>query len=349
MAAATTTERRAAAKARMPIVLAASLVVTGLMMAASLFVGDVWIDAATIGDSLWSYDDQQVDHLLIRDGRLPRAVADFLVGAALAVAGAIMQAITRNPLASPGIMGLNSGASLATVLGLVLLPEIARHELMFLSVVGAGAGAALVYGLGAMSRGGLTPVRLALTGLAVSSLVGAVGNGVTIYHQLGQDSLLWYSRGTEGVQWIDIGVFLPVGMVGFVGALAISPSMGVMALGDQVATGLGQRAKWTKFVAAVVVLLLAGGAVSLAGAIGFVGLVVPHLVRMLVGWDYRVLIPAAALFGGLLLLISDIAARLATVPFKTPVPVSVVTSLIGVPFFIYLISRRATVSRRSAM
>jgi iron complex transport system permease protein len=116
--------------------------------------------------------------------------------------------------------------------------------------------------------------------------------------------------------------------------------MGVMALSEHVASSLGQRARPTKFFAATVVLLLAGGAVSLAGAIGFVGLMTPHLVRAFVGWDYRVLIPSAALFGSLLVLVADIGARLLSAPFNAPVPVSVVTSLIGVPFFIYLISRR---------
>ena len=137
----------------------------------SLFVGDISIDAGTIGDSLFHYDAESVSHLLVRDWRLPRGVADVLVGAALAVAGAIMQAVTRNPLASPGIMGLNTGASFFTLLTMVLVPTTGRPQMMLAAIAGAGLGAAMVYGLGSLSRGGLTPVRLALTGIAVSALL----------------------------------------------------------------------------------------------------------------------------------------------------------------------------------
>ena len=159
----------------------------------SLFVGDISIDSGTIGDSLFHYSAESVPHLLVRDWRLPRGVADVLVGAALAVAGAIMQAVTRNPLASPGIMGLNTGASFATLLAMVLVPTAGRPQLMLAAIAGAGLGAAMVYGLGSLSRGGLTPVRLALTGIAVSALLGAIGNGVMIYNELGQDMLLWHA------------------------------------------------------------------------------------------------------------------------------------------------------------
>ncbi len=327
--------------------LAVALATVGI--GASLLVGDVPIPAGTVWDALFHHDSKIVDHLLVCDRRLPRAVADLLVGAALAVAGAIMQAMTRNPLASPGIMGLNTGAGFASIVAIVLLPGVPRYGLLLASIAGAAFGATLVYGLASLSRGGLTPVRLALTGLAVSSLLGALGNGVTIYNQLGQDTLFWFARGTEGVQWSDIGTFLPLGVVGFLGAVAISPAMGVMSLGEHVASSLGQRARLAKFLAATIVLLLAGGAVSLAGSIGFVGLMTPHLVRSLVGWDYRVLIPSAALFGALLVLMADIGARLVSAPFNAPVPVSVVTSLIGVPFFIYLISRRKLAPRGKSL
>ena len=180
-----------------------------------------------------------------------------------------MQAVTRNPLASPGIMGLNTGASFATLLVMVLLPTAGRPELMLVSIGGAALGAALVYGLGSLSRDGLTPVRLALTGIAVSALLGAIGNGVMIYNELGQDLLLWHARGTEGVQWLDIGLFSPLAGVGLLGALAIAPTLSILTLGDHVARGLGQRTRLAKFLAAAIVLVLAGGAVSLAGPVGF--------------------------------------------------------------------------------
>ncbi len=311
----------------------------------SLFVGDISIDAGTIGDSLFHYDAESVSHLLVRDWRLPRGVADVLVGAALAVAGAIMQAVTRNPLASPGIMGLNTGASFFTLLTMVLVPTTGRPQMMLAAIAGAGLGAAMVYGLGSLSRGGLTPVRLALTGIAVSALLGAIGNGVMIYSELGQDMLLWHARGTEGVRWLDIGLFLPLAGVGFLGAFAIAPTLSILTLGEHVARGLGQRTRLAKFLAAAIVLVLAGGAVSLAGPVGFVGLMIPHVVRHIVGQNYRLVIPGSALCGSLLMLAADMAARLASTPFKSPVPVSAVTALLGVPFFLYLACRKPTTAR----
>jgi iron complex transport system permease protein len=319
--------------------------ILSIMMAVSLFTGDVPIDAATIGDALFHYDSESVPHILIRDGRLPRALADVLVGAALAVAGAIMQAVTRNPLASPGIMGLNTGASFATVLAMVVVPTAGRPQLMIVSIAGAALGATLVYGLASLSRGGLTPVRLALTGIAVSALLGAIGNGVMIYNELGQDVLLWHARGTENVRWFDLGLFSPLAAVGLLGAFAIAPTLGVLSLGDHVSRGLGQQTKPAKFLAAAIVLVLAGGAVSLAGPVGFIGLMIPHVVRYLVGHNYRLVIPCSALGGSLLMLAADLGSRLASTPFKAPVPVGVVTALLGVPFFLYLACRRPTARR----
>jgi iron complex transport system permease protein len=322
---------------------AISLLLLGL--AASLVIGDIPINVATVCNSIFHHDSTISAHVIVRDWRLPRAVADVLVGAALAVAGAIMQSVTRNPLASPGIMGLNTGASFAVVIAMILWPAAAHSELMLVSIAGAALGAALVYGLGSFSRGGLTPVRLALTGIAVSALLGAIGNGVMIYNDLGQDLLLWHARGTEGVQWADICLFLPLAGVGLLGAVAIAPSLSVLSLGDHVARGLGQRTKTAKFLAASIVLVLTGGAVSLAGPIGFIGLLVPHMVRFIVGLEMRLVIPWSALCGAILMLAADLAARLATTPFKTPVPVGVITALLGVPFFLYLVCRRRPIAR----
>ncbi len=320
------------------------LIIVG--MGTSLFVGDISIDATTIGNALFHHDASMASHLLVRDWRLPRAVADVLVGAALAVAGAIMQAVTRNPLASPGIMGLNTGASFATLVAMVLVPTAGRPEFMLASISGAALGASLVYGLASFSRGGLTPVRLALTGIAVSALLGAIGNGVMIYNELGQDMLLWHARGTEGVQWLDIGLFLPLVAVGLIGAFAIATTLSVLSLGDHVAQGLGQRIRVAKVLAGAIVLVLAGGAVSLAGPVGFVGLMIPHVVRYIVGHSYRLVIPGAAIGGALLMLVADMAARLASTPFMAPVPIGAITALLGVPFFLYLACRRPTTRPR---
>lgn len=312
---------------------------------ASMFIGDVDIDATTIGDALFHYDANLTPHVLIRDGRLPRTLANVLVGASLAVAGAIMQSVTRNPLASPSIMGLNTGASFLSLLAIVYVPWLGRPQLMIVSMLGAGCGVMMVYGIASLSRGGLTPVRLALTGIAVSAFLGAIGNGVVIYWEIGQDMLIWQSQGTANTQWLSIGLFSPLAAVGILGAFLLAPTLSVLSLGEHVAQGLGQRTKMAKMMASVIVLILAGGANAIAGPVGFVGLMVPHVVRYIVGHNYRLVIPGAALGGAMLTIVADIIARLATTPFKASVPVSVVTALLGVPFFLYLACRRAKSGR----
>ncbi|GIW98863.1 MAG: ferrichrome ABC transporter permease [Pirellulaceae bacterium] len=321
-----------------PVIVAA--VVMPLGICAFLLIGDVAIDARTAYEALFQHDANIAAHVIVRDWRLPRAIADLLIGASLAVAGTIMQTMTRNPLASPGIMGLNSGANFATIAALILVPSLGRPGLLLVAIAGAASGAALVYGLGSLSRGGLTPVRLALTGVAVSTLLGSFSKGVMIYFELGEDLLLWESRGTLNIQWEDVMLYLPFFLAGLTGSLAIAPALNVLELGAQVAQGLGQQTWLVNLWGGLVVLLLAGGSVAAAGAIGFVGLMIPHVVRLVVGHDHRVVIPTAALAGGAFLLIADIGARIVTTPYRAAVPVGVVTSILGVPFFLYLALRR---------
>jgi iron complex transport system permease protein len=318
-------------------VLAILLIVVGIV--ASLFVGDIWIDADAVVQALFHHDANLSQHVIVRDWRLPRALADVLVGAALAMAGTIMQAVTRNPLASPAIMGLTTGAGFATIVAMVLWPAAGRADLMFGSIAGATLGAALVYGLGSCSRGGLTPVRLALTGMAVSVVLGAVGDGLMIYNELGQDVLLWYARGNENVQWADVVMLLPLVAVGTLSAFALAPTLSVLMLGEHVARGLGQRTRFTKFAAAATVLVLAGAAVAVAGPVGFIGLMIPHIVRAIVGLDHRLVIPGSALCGAILMLAADLGAHLSTTAYRASVPVGVVTAIMGVPFFLYLACR----------
>ncbi len=314
----------------------------------SLGVGAVSIDSRTIIESLTHFNADSVAHVIVHDGRMPRGLADVLVGAALALAGAIMQAVTRNPLAGPGIMGLNSGAAFMTIVASIYFPTLGRGSLLSFALAGAALGAILVYGIGSLSRGGLTPVRLALTGIAVGTLLGAVGNGITIYENMGQDLLFWFARGAEGVRWVDLQITAPLIIVGFVGAIALAPGLGATSLGEGVARGIGQNPARTKFFSAVVVVALAGGAAALVGPVGFVGLLTPHIARALVGNDYRLVLPGAAVCGATLTLYADMIARLATVPLKTQIPLGVVTSLIGVPFFLYLVNKRAVARARRA-
>lgn len=304
----------------------------------SVSVGAKTIPLVDVWSALLGLAAGTSDSFVIVELRLPRVVASVVVGASLGVAGATMQALTRNPLAEPGIMGLNAGAVLALVIALLVLGgSIAFTTLVIVSFVGAAFGALLVYGIGTLSPGGLTPVRLALAGTAVTSLLTALASGIALYRGLAADVLYYTAGGLAGVQWEQVRLTLPWFAVGAAAALLLSRPLTVFALGEEVATGLGQRTGWVRAIGAAVVIVLAGSAVAIAGPVAFVGLVVPHVARMLVGIDYRWVIPASMLFGGLLMAVADLGARIIAAPLETPV--GFVTALIGVPFFLWLVRR----------
>ena len=306
-------------------------------LAWSVSVGAADIDLATVWQAVFSYDPVQTTHQIIQEVRLPRVVIGAMVGAAFAVAGAIMQGMTRNPLASPSIMGLNAGAAFFLVLSFVLLPGLSYTGLIIASFFGAGFGALLVFGVGSLSRGGLTPVKLALSGAAVTALLTSLTTGLTLYFNLAQNVLFYTAGGVQGTRWEQVQLMLPWFLLALVSGLALSRSVTVLSLGDEVAKGLGLQTGLVKALCTVVVLLLAGAAVAVAGGVGFVGLVVPHVARFLVGLDYRLIIPSSALLGALLLVLADLGARTLNPPFETPV--GLITALIGVPFFLYLARR----------
>jgi len=304
---------------------------------ASISVGAAGIDLVTVWLAVFRFDPAQTNHLVIQEFRLPRVVASAAVGASLGVAGAIMQGMTRNPLASPSLMGLNAGAGLLLVLGLVLFPWLDFTGLILLSFLGAGLGVGLVFGIGALQPGGLTPVRLVLAGAAVSALFGGLTTGVVLYTGIAQDVLFYTAGGVQGVRWPQLLLALPWMGIGLLLALALARGISLLSLGEEVSIGLGQRTALVRAGGVIATLLLAGSAVAVAGGVGFVGLVVPHLARFLVGLDYRWIIPCSVLLGATLLVLADLGARMVNPPFETPV--GLITALIGVPFFLWLARR----------
>lgn len=245
-----------------------------------------------------------------------------------------MQGMTRNPLADSGLLGLNAGAGFVIAICFAFFPGLPYMYLILLSFVGAALGAMLVYGVSSMSKGGLTPVRLVLAGAALSALLSALSEGIALYFRVGQDMAFWYAGGTAGIQWNHLKIMLPWIAAAILGAIALSRSVTMLSLGDDVARGLGQRTGLVKLGGTAIVLVLAGAAVSVVGAVGFVGLLIPHVTRKLVGVDYRLIIPCSAVLGSLLVVIADLAARMVNPPYETPV--GAVIALIGVPFFLYL-------------
>ena len=315
--------------------LSAAALVLGV--AWSVSVGAANIDFRTVWTAVFAYNPELTAHQIIQEVRLPRVVIGAMVGACFAVAGAIMQGMTRNPLASPSIMGLNAGAGFFLVLAFAFMPGMSYTGLILVSFFGAGFGAALVFGIGSLSRGGLTPVKLALAGAAVTALLSSLTTGLVIYYDLAQDVLFYTAGGVQGTRWEQVRLMLPWFAVGMLAAIAISRHITVLSLGDDIAVGLGQRTGLVKAAGTVIVLLLAGAAVAVAGGVGFIGLVIPHIARFLVGLDYRLIIPSSMLLGALLLVLADLGARMVNPPFETPV--GLITALVGVPFFLYLARR----------
>jgi len=301
----------------------------------SITLGAADISPQTVADALFHADDSNFQHLIIQTVRLPRVLAGVIVGASLAVAGAIMQGLTRNPLADSGILGIESGASFAVVLALAFISSLSFSAYGIVAFIGGGITAILVYALGSMGRGGATPLKLTLAGVIVTAFISSFTTAILIMNQSALERIrFWLAGSLVGREMPLLVQTAPYMLVGLVGAMFISRQITTISLGEDVAQGLGQNTLWVKAVAAVLVVLLAGGAVALAGPIGFVGLVVPHIVRFVVGSDYRWVLPYSAVLGAIMVTLADIGARVLVRPQE--LPVGVIMALIGAPFFIWL-------------
>ena len=268
--------------------------------------------------------------------RLPRLLLGLLLGANLAVAGALMQAVTRNPLASPQVFGVNAGASLFVVLALLLFPALGTANLVYFAFFGAMIGGLLVFSFASVR--GMTSLKLALVGMAIHLLLTSLTKGLILFNDRITNVLYWLSGSISDSGWIEVRLILPWSIIGLILAFSLAKSLAIFQLGQDVAVGLGQNITRIRMLAAVAVVLLAGVTVAVAGAIGFIGLMVPHIVRRLVGEDYRYVLPISALCGGLLLTYADVLARFIAYPYESPV--GIVTALLGAPFFLYLAKRQ---------
>ncbi len=291
---------------------------------------DVWL-------AVFQYNPDLTDHQVIQELRMPRVLGCVLVGSSFAVAGALLQGMMRNPLADSGLLGLNSGAGFALAICFAFFPGMSYSSLVMVCFIGAALSAMFVFMLGSIAKGGLTPVRLVLAGAALSALLTALSEGIALHFRIGQDLAFWYAGGVAGTRWIHLKVMFPWISLAIAGAIALSRSITLLSLGEDVAKGLGLRSGFTKFMATVIVIVLAGTAVSAVGAVSFVGLLVPHFARKLVGVDYRWIIPTSSVLGALLVVLADLAARTVRPGFETPI--GALIALIGVPFFLYLANK----------
>ncbi|MEQ5856184.1 iron ABC transporter permease [Halomonas sp. EF61] len=268
--------------------------------------------------------------------RLPRTLLALLAGAALAVSGATMQGLTRNPLADPGLLGVNAGAALAVVIGIAWFDMQQASRYIWVAI--AGASALLVYLVANLGRGGATPLRLALSGAVVTAALTSLTSAVILPHaDIAGLIHSWLIGGVGGATLDRITPVLPFLALGLAASLLAARKLNLMALGDEAATGLGERVALARALAAVGAILLCGATTAACGPIGFVGLVVPHALRLLVGADYRRLLPLCALGGALLVMLADTLGRVLVRPAE--LDVGIVTALLGGPVFIWIVRR----------
>lgn len=317
-----------------PVGLIVGLAILLICFIYSVRWGAVDIPLGQILASFIAFDGSN-NHLIVQTIRLPRSLIAILVGSSLAVSGALMQGLTRNPLAEPGILGIESGAALFVVATIFLFGSSSLSILTLAAMLGAAATAIVVYALGSLARGGATPLNLTIAGAALTALISSLTTAILILSQQTLEQIrVWLAGSLTGVDVNILLQVLPFASVGLLFAFALGRQITTISLGEDVAKGLGQQANWVKILTAISVVLLAGSSVALAGPIGFIGLVVPHIVRFFIPADYRWILPYSAITGATLLLLADIAARVLLKPQE--LPVGVMTALVGGPFFIYL-------------
>ena len=320
--------------------------IIGMWITSLLLLGGMVLLSITLGAKAISLEEvfasfskeQSTFTALVIQERIPRTLFGILAGAALAVSGCIMQTITRNPIADPSILGVNTGASLAVVIGIAFFSISSATEYIWLAFFGALITAIIVYGLASTGYGGATPMKLALAGAAMSTALASLVNTIMLPNAQVMDSFrFWQAGSIAGANWDTIQVILPYLIIGFVICFWMTHRLNVLALGDEMASGLGINTKRTRYLSAFAAVLLCSAITALAGPIGFIGLMVPHFVRMKVSSDMKVLLPLSAITGSSLLLCSDVVGRLLIRPAE--LEVGIVTAMIGAPVFIWIVRK----------
>ncbi|WP_077060299.1 iron ABC transporter permease [Streptomyces sp. MP131-18] len=308
-----------------------------LIMLASVAFGSRTVPFSDVLAALGGAEDTLEQAAVTK--RIPRTVLALIIGAALGLAGAVMQGVTRNPLADPGILGVNMGASLAVVTAVAYFGLTSPTGYVWVAMAGAAVSAVFVYTVGSLGRGGATPLKLALAGAATSAAFASLVTAVVLpRNDIAGSFRLWQIGGVGGASFERIGHVLPFLAVGCAICLLSARTLNSLALGDELAAGLGERVALARATAAVGAVVLCGAATAVAGPIGFVGLVVPHACRLLTGVDHRWLLPFSALAGAALLTAADVVGRVVARPAE--VDVGIVTALIGAPFFIHIVRRQ---------
>jgi len=288
----------------------------------------------TVWSAVADYNPNITGQQIIHELRLPRVLGAAVTGAAFAAAGALMQGVTRNPLADSGVLGVNAGAMFVVALSFAFFPHLSYALLMVMSFLGALASTGLIFFISAAGKGSMTPLKVTLAGAVVAALLHSLSTGVAIYYDLSQDLAFWYAGGVSGIKWAHLQVLVPVIAVFIILATFMGRSVTLLSMGNDVAANLGVNTALTRAAGLMIAVVLAGVSVSAAGAIGFVGLVIPHIARKIVGVTYRLIIPMSALLGAILLILADLASRTVSPPRE--LAIGIMVALVGVPFFLYI-------------
>lgn len=315
--------------------------ILGLSFILSISFGKTPIPFHTVIDAFFSYDEAVTEHVIITTSRLSRAVIAAVVGAGLAISGALMQALTKNPLAAPDIFGINAGALFFIVVAATFFHVDSLVSYMWIAFIGASVAGVLVYFLGSFGRDGLSPIKIVLAGAAITALFVSLTQGMLVVDEQNIQSVLFWLAGSVAGRSMDMLLpVLPFMIGAAVMTLLLGRQINILMSGEDVAKSLGQRTLLIKFLMGIAIVFLAGGSVAVAGSIGFIGLIVPHMIRGIIGTDYRWVLPFSALGGASLLLLADVAARFVIMPQE--MPIGVMTALLGTPFFIYIARKGLT-------
>ncbi|NFE78981.1 iron ABC transporter permease [Clostridium sporogenes] len=313
-------------------------ILTFILCYLSITKGYIHTSYNTLIEAYKSFDNSK-EHIIIRTSRIPRTLNSLLVGGALGVSGLLAQVLTRNKLASPSILGINSGAVLTLVIALTYFPNISSLGLVWIAFLGALLASVLVYLLCGGLSGDIRPMELTLGGTALGALFFSLAQGILYKNETALEQVIYWMTGSVEGQKLEVIIkFIPVVLVIMIFTLLIGKKLNVFSLGEEMARSLGMKTIYLKIVIITIVAILSGVSVALAGPIAFIGLITPHIVHKFIGTDYRWLIPFSILTGASILLLADIMSRFIVYPKE--VPVGALTALIGGPFFIYIAKRR---------
>ena len=322
---------------RVIIVISGSLFVLCVAIFISIMTGAANLTFHVVSDSFFSFHADDSNHLLVRDMRVPRAISGALIGAALAVAGAMMQGMTRNPLADSGLMGLSAGAGLFLAVSLIFLKGMSYSGIIGMTFLGAAFGAGSVHLISILVPGGNESMKLVLAGATVSTLFSAISQAIAIYTNASQSIMFWTMGNASGVTWSQLRIGGPVIAASIVAGIGLSKRISILNMGEETAKGLGLNTRQTRRLGTILVVLLSGTSFALCGSITFVGMMIPHFVRFLVGPDYRLIIPISAVQGAVLVVAADVFSKTINAPAE--IPLGAVIAVIGVPIFLYYASK----------